>query len=123
MSPCVSFPGSESGSGYNPAIWDHLTKLDQDMDLIKAPWSPVYYSIFFAQGEAAQPYLEALEESYDSALMMILDEEHLPKRWNDQDKPWSENDSVWSSDGEGSRTYHLSWNDRLGYIGLCYSVE
>ena len=86
-------------------------------------WNPKFYTLMFAQGEAAIPYLEALDESYDKALQMILDEGHEPQEWADQDKPWSGNDSVWSSDGEGSRTYHLSWNDRLGYIGLCYSVE
>ena len=77
---------------------------------------PVYYSIVFLQGEEAYEALDLLDREGEAAAMSHLtqwdfggESEHSPTT-----HPWGTADATFR-DGE----YVLSYNTRLGYIGLC----
>lgn len=81
--------------------------------------TPMYYEIVFLQGDEARETLAILDNEGENAAISHLAQwdfggksEHSPTG-----KPWGTSDHV-VRDGD----YFLSYNLRLGYIGLCRRV-
>jgi hypothetical protein len=80
----------------------------------------MFTELFFAQGEAAEPYLELLSEQGPGELISLI--------LADLD-PWvfktGEISTVLPAGGTDNQyqkgQYILSWNHGLGYVGLTYS--
>lgn len=79
----------------------------------------MYYEIVFLQGDEAREALELLDREGETAAMNHLaqwdfggESEHSPAG-----KPWGSSDHV-VRDGD----YFMSYNLRLGYIGLCRRI-
>lgn len=80
----------------------------------------MYYEVVFLQGDEAREALALLESDGEAAAMNHLaqwdfggESEHSPTG-----KPWGSSDHVVR---EGD--YFMSYNLRLGYIGLCRRVS
>lgn len=75
-----------------------------------------YQSIVFAQGDDATEPLELLDENGVDCAVGYLSE------WDqgeDNAEPWKESSAAGESDRqERCGAYLLTWNSRLGYIGL-----
>ena len=78
--------------------------------------STVYFEIVFLQGDEAREPLDLLDREGAAAAMSYLtqwdfggESEHSPRT-----RPWGTSDHTFR-DGD----YVMSYNTRLGYIGLC----
>lgn len=79
-----------------------------------------YYEIVFLQGEEAIEPLHILDDKGEDAAVEYLSQwdyggemEHSP-----EEQPWGEDDETFEKDD-----YVMSWNSRLGYIGLVRKVK
>jgi hypothetical protein len=79
-----------------------------------------YYEIIFLQGEEADEPLKILKDKGEEEALEFLKQwdygkemEHSP-----MEAPWGADDDNFESD-----EYVMSWNSRLGYIGLVRKVE
>jgi hypothetical protein len=80
--------------------------------------SKKYQEIVFMQGEDSINPLQILNENGKFAAMEYL------KQWECSDNRISD-ESPWGDDDDNyqDRNYILSWNNRLGYIGLSKIIE
>lgn len=79
-----------------------------------------YYEIVFLQGEHAEEPLKILDDKGEDAAVKYLAQwdygaemEHTP-----EEQPWGADDETFEKDD-----YVMSWNSRLGYIGLVRKVK
>jgi hypothetical protein len=79
-----------------------------------------YYEIVFLQGENAEEPLKILDDKGEDAAIKYLEQwdygsemEHTP-----EEQPWGDGDETFEKDD-----YVMSWNSRLGYIGLVRKVK
>ena len=92
-------------------------------DMEPALSGPTYENIVFLQGEEADEAMNILTEAgEDEAFSHMLDTYgHLEGELTDE-PPWGEEDDVYEKI-VGYETFFLSYNTRLGYIGLTKKGE
>lgn len=78
-----------------------------------------YEDVFFAQGEEADEILEIIDQKGERAALEYMKQWHYPGEHMTRAEPGhGSDDKIFEKDG-----YILSYNTRIGYVGLSYRQE